>query len=78
VDFAWPELRIVVEVDSSFHEEPIALETDRSRDQALLAEGWLIFRVTWRQLHDDPDRVLRRFHAFFDRSLREPHYPRSA
>ena len=68
VDFAWPELRIVVEVDSSFHEVPIALEADHGRDQDLLAAGWRVFRVTWRQLHDDPDRVLRRFRAFFARA----------
>jgi len=76
VDFAWPDLRIVVEVDSSFHEVDVSLETDHGRDQDLLAEGWSVFRVTWRQLRYEPERVLLRFRAFFDRALRQPRYPR--
>lgn len=83
VDFAWPELRIAVEVDSSFHEVPIAIETDRARDQALLAAGWIVFRCTWRQLHDDPEGVLLRFRKLYStvaaqRSLREPRMARVA
>ena len=70
VDFAWPDLLLAVECDSSFHENEIALETDHDRDGGLLAAGWIVFRVTWRQLHDDPDRVLRRFRAVYERALR--------
>ena len=33
-----------------------AFETDRERDRILLAEGWRVARVTWRQLRDDPRR----------------------
>lgn len=60
VDFAWPDLRVAVEVDSSFHEVHDAYELDHSRDQALMAGGWWVFRVTWRQLRDEPEQVLRR------------------
>lgn len=70
VDFAWPDLRLAVECDSSFHENDIAGETDHDRDGGLLAAGWLIFRVTWRQLYFEPDLVLRRFRAIYERALR--------
>lgn len=60
VDFAWPHLRVAVEVDSSFHEVGTAFEDDRSRDQSLIADGWLVFRVTWRQLTWEPSLVLAR------------------
>ena len=63
VDFAWPELRVVVEVDSSFHEVPMAIDEDNVRDQALLAAGWWVFRVTRRQLLREPERVLRRLRS---------------
>lgn len=75
VDFAWPALGIAVEVDSSFHEIPIALETDHARDQRLLAAGWRVFRVTWRQLYDDPGAVLRRFRAFYESVVTGAPYP---
>lgn len=75
VDFAWPALRVAVEVDSSLHETQIALEVDRARDQALMADGWRVFRVTWHQLRYHPQRVLRSLLAVLaeaeaDRSLR--------
>lgn len=60
VDFAWPDLRVAVECDSSFHEGDFALDVDRDRDQGLIAAGWRVFRVTWSQLKRDPERVLRR------------------
>lgn len=76
VDFAWPGLRVAVEVDSSFHELQIALEVDHARDQALMAAGWRVFRVTWHQLRHDAARVLRNLRAVLaaaesDRSLRD-------
>lgn len=77
VDFAWPALRVAVEVDSSFHEVRDAFESDRVRDQGLMAAGWFVFRVTWRQLHDEPGRVIERLRrllatAAANRSWRDP------
>jgi very-short-patch-repair endonuclease len=31
---------------------------DRRRDQALTGEGWLVMRVTWRQLTDEREAVV--------------------
>jgi very-short-patch-repair endonuclease len=55
VDFLWREQRLVVEFDGrQFHARPSAFERDRRRDQVLLAAGYRVLRVTWRQLVDEP------------------------
>lgn len=79
VDYAWPELRVAVEVDSTFHDNDDSYETDHARDQTLMAEGWLVFRVTWKQLVFEPEKVLVRLRrlpkvASANRSLRTPPY----
>jgi very-short-patch-repair endonuclease len=61
VDFLWPEQRLVVETDGrQFHAHPRAFETDRRRDQILVAHGYRVIRITWRQLRDEPLAVLAR------------------
>jgi very-short-patch-repair endonuclease len=35
-----------------------AFESDRERDRRLQAAGWTVVRVTWRQLHGEPEAVL--------------------
>jgi very-short-patch-repair endonuclease len=55
VDFLWRAQRLVVEFDGrQFHAHPAAFERDRRRDQVLLAAGYRVLRVTWRQLEDEP------------------------
>jgi very-short-patch-repair endonuclease len=47
VDLLWPELRLIVEVDGyGTHGHGRAFESDRVRDQRLLAAGWRVARVT--------------------------------
>jgi very-short-patch-repair endonuclease len=63
VDAAWPEHRLIVELDSwTFHRTREAFETDRRRDRHLAALGWTVVRVTWRDL-DDPDVLERELRA---------------
>ena len=55
VDCAWPEERLIVELDSrAFHQDATAFEEDRARDRRLEAAGWRVVRVTWRQLTKTP------------------------
>ena len=54
VDCLWRERRLIVELDGrAVHGTPRAFETDRERDRLLLADGWRVMRLTWRQLRDD-------------------------
>jgi len=57
-DCAWPRQRLIVELDGrAAHDTARAFERDRRRDRELLAAGRRTIRVTWRQLHDEPDAV---------------------
>lgn len=55
VDLAWPELRLVVELDSQrWHGDWDRSEADRDRDQLLALAGWLCHRFFRRQVVEDP------------------------
>ncbi|MBV8988373.1 MAG: DUF559 domain-containing protein, partial [Solirubrobacterales bacterium] len=55
VDFLWPQSKLVVEVDGyRYHGHRAAFERDRRKDMTLLAAGFRVMRVTWRQLRDQP------------------------
>ena len=51
VDFAYPEARLVVEVDGRRHHTAMLdRESDRARDNRLVAAGWRVVRFTWKDL----------------------------
>jgi elongation factor P len=59
-DCVWRAERTVVELDGyATHGIRSAFERDRARDRALQAAGWRVIRITWRQLHEEPDAVAR-------------------
>ncbi len=61
VDFLWEGQRLVVETDGGgTHETPVAFQQDRHRDQLLVAAGYRVMRVTWKQMHSDPEGVVAR------------------
>jgi very-short-patch-repair endonuclease len=58
VDCAWPEQRVIVELDGhATHSPTHAFEGDRARDRRLEAAGWRVIRITWRQLQEEPELV---------------------
>jgi very-short-patch-repair endonuclease len=58
VDAHWPAHKLVLEVDGRrFHGHAAAFENDRRRDQILVAGGYRVIRVTWRQLTREPMQV---------------------
>jgi hypothetical protein len=58
IDCLWDEERLAVELDGrGAHGHARAFERDRERDRILLAEGWRVARVTWRQLHEEGDAL---------------------
>jgi len=61
VDFLWSDRRLVVEFDGyAAHGHRVAFERDRRRDAVLVAAGYRVIRVTWRQLLDEPLTVVAR------------------
>ncbi len=55
VDAVWRLQLLIVEVDGhAAHGHRAAFERDRRRDQVLIAAGWRVVRVTFRQLQDEP------------------------
>ena len=61
VDAVWPDQRLVVEVDGyAFHGSRHAFERDRRRDADLVAAGYRVVRITWRQLAEEPMAVVAR------------------
>jgi very-short-patch-repair endonuclease len=64
VDFHWPGKRLIVEIDSlAHHGDTRAFERDRRRDAILVAAGYRVIRVTWKQLVRERDQTLARVAA---------------
>ena len=56
-DAVWPELRLIVECDSHWHDNPIAARRDAERDELLTLAGWRVFRLRWAQIALRPERT---------------------
>lgn len=57
-DFAYPAKVAIIECDSEgFHMDPVSFQRDREKQNGAQMLGWTVYRVTWRQLIDDPDSV---------------------
>ncbi len=58
IDFAYPELRIAIEVDGyGPHSSPKAFQSDRDRQNVLVGKGWMVLRFTWADVVRRPERV---------------------
>lgn len=60
IDVAFPWQRIAIEVDGRRAHDIASgrFESDRIRQNELVALGWRVLRVTWNELTQHPDRVL--------------------
>jgi very-short-patch-repair endonuclease len=59
IDIAFPHLKLAIEIDGRLHEEEEDLfESDRWRQNALVADGWRVLRFTWRMLKEHPEVVV--------------------
>jgi hypothetical protein len=59
-DFAWPQHKVVVEIDShTFHNTAGAFEEDRVRDNEVTLAGWTHLRFTRRRIVRDAGSVQR-------------------
>lgn len=59
VDFAWPEHRLVVEVDGfAFHADRASYRNDRRRTNELVLAGWRVLRFSWEDVVGAPEAVV--------------------
>ena len=57
-DFAWPEQRVIVEVDGfASHGTPQAMARDFERQNRLVDAGWTVLRFSWHQVVKRPKYV---------------------
>jgi len=67
VDFAYPEMKIAIEVQSHrWHSSWGAQRSDMDRLTRLQTQGWIIIQVTYEDLERHPDRVAGRIHEALD------------
>ena len=58
VDFAYPQVRVLVEADGRrWHSRMDQMATDRRRDREALNHGWRPYRFVWEEIIGDPDNV---------------------
>jgi very-short-patch-repair endonuclease len=59
VDFAWPDVRLVVEADGfAFHADRRGFRDDRRRGNAMVLAGWRVLRFTWEDVAQHPEHVV--------------------
>ena len=64
LDFAYPAIRLAIEVDAfDSHSSPRALQHDLRRQNALVALGWTVLRFTWADVVRRPERVAAEIHS---------------
>lgn len=64
VDFANPDLRLIVEADGRrWHQVGQAMDEDRNRDRVAAAHGWQVVRVTWSDVIDRPTATVEQLAA---------------
>lgn len=60
LDRAYPEELVDVELDgAAYHFTPAQRERDMRRDERLTALGWVVVRMSWRRLREDPEGARR-------------------
>ncbi len=67
VDIAWPELRVIVELDGRrWHAMSKAQSNDRARDRKANAHGWFVLRFGWQEITERPEAVLAELGRFLE------------
>jgi hypothetical protein len=60
VDFHWPAIRLIVEVDGVHHRRAPTRRTDAARDEDHCAAGWTVVRIAAEELEHRPRKALAR------------------
>lgn len=66
VDFFWPEIGLVIELDSrQFHDDDRGHEEDRERTARLELAGYRVLRLTWSMIMFDEAATIRKVQEYF-------------
>lgn len=58
-DFAWPRLRLILEIDGfTYHSSPESLRKDHDRQRAMEDAQWRVLRFTGDDVRDRPEEIL--------------------
>jgi very-short-patch-repair endonuclease len=58
-DFGYRDCMAIFELDSErYHMDPVSFQRDRDKQNRAQMLGWTVYRITWRQLVDDPNAVI--------------------
>lgn len=73
-DFAWPEIKLILEFDGNykyyeFRPTAAVLRDERQRENLLIEQGWRIIRIEWHHLAN-PHDLLRRVNAAMEAASR--------
>jgi Protein of unknown function (DUF559) len=72
VDFAYPQLRIAIEIDSvHWHSGLRAIHRDNRRQNLLAARGWLVLRFEWDDVIHRPKWVAKQILAAIETRVRQ-------
>ncbi|MEU5960695.1 hypothetical protein ABZ777_05745 [Micromonospora parva] len=58
LDLAWPHLKVAVEYDGLWHDDPEQFHRDRRRLNRLLGDNWIVLHVTAKRFREDFDGFL--------------------
>ena len=71
VDFAYPEIKLAIEVDGyETHSSLDAFQHDRSRQNDLVELGWTVLRFTWDDVVHRPEAVASRIRRVLGAGMR--------
>ncbi len=72
VDCFWESARVVVELDGfAGHGTRTAFREDRARDRRLRVAGYMVVRIAWGQLEDEPESVAADLRALLEVDKRD-------
>lgn len=73
IDFAYPHAMVAIETDGyQSHGDYAAWNNDRARRNDLEAMGWRVIQITYRQLCDEPEKVIELVRALLQPPIFEP------
>jgi very-short-patch-repair endonuclease len=63
VDVIFRQLKLIIEIDGRlYHNGVEVFESDRSRQNLLILDGWCVLRFTWTMIEERPEEVIATVH----------------